>query len=146
MKRDSSKFIIDFFYTMFSKKYDTSKKYEDKVNYICQKIKINKSDDNSEISDSLCKFLNRILDEKREGDKIAHPLIMYTIKTENKNLDSFLIYFLEVQNYFQLFKKINQAKIENDISLEQKIGDVNKIMKDINFGTVLNNFLFAIKK
>ena len=76
--RDTSKFVIDFIYSILLKKYDASIKFEDKVDYICKEIKKIKINNDSNFPDSFCKFLNKIMDEKKKEIKWLIR-ILYTL-------------------------------------------------------------------
>ena len=139
-KRDTDKFLIDFFYSIFFKKYDHSKKYEEKVGDVCKAINQLKNKENVDLLDKLNIYLNKIKDEKIKGDKLAHPELIYPISTGYKNVDNFLIYFLEIQKYFFDFKRIYQTKNRNEKSFNEKINNAIKSIEGIDFNYIVNSF------
>ena len=140
-KRDTAKFLIDFFYSIFFKKYENSKKYDEKISDISEEINKLKNKKNEDLLDKLSKYLNIIKDEKIKGDNLAHPEFIYPIKTGFKNVDDFLIYFLEIEKYFIYFKRIYQNNNKNDKSFNEKITDAIKSIEGININNILNSFI-----
>jgi len=67
--------LIDFFYSIFFKKYENSKKYEEKISDICEEINKLKNTKNEDLLDNLSNYFNIIKFEKIKGDKLAHPEI-----------------------------------------------------------------------
>ena len=82
---------------------------------------------------------------KKKGDKLAHQDFICTITTELKNVNDFLAKILEIKKYFISFKRLYQAKNRND-SFNDKINYLNDINKDIDFLSILEDFLFSLKK
>ena len=138
--RDSSKYIIDFLYTVLNNKIDFTIKYEKKVNDICEAIKKNTYTEDIGFVENLCTFLNKIYNEKVKGDKLAHDDKFKSYILEgNKDLNTFFTNYLGIQNYFKNFKPLYFSNIKNKESEETKMVVLN-ICKEINFFDSLNDF------
>ena len=138
--RDSSKYIIDFLYTVLNNKIDFTIKYEKKVNDICEAIKKNTYTEDIGFVENLCTFLNKIYNEKVKGDKLTHDDKFKSYILEgNKDLNTFFTNYLGIQNYFKNFKPLYFSNIKNKESEETKMVVLN-ICKEINFFDSLNDF------
>lgn len=138
--RDSSKYIIDFLYTVLNNKIDFTIKYEKKVNDICEAIKKNTYTEDIGFVENLCTFLNKIYNEKVKGDKLTHDDKFKSYILEgNKDLNTFFTNYLGIQNYFKNFKPLYFSNIKNEESEETKMVVLN-ICKEINFFDSLNDF------
>ena len=137
--RDSSKYIIDFLYTILYNKIDFTIKYETKVNIICEEIKKDacKNKKKFEFIKDLCKFLEKIYNDKVKGDKLTHDDEFKShILDGNADLNNFFTNYLEIQKYFNYFKYLYFSNNINEENAEK----ILTICKGINFFNSLNDF------
>jgi hypothetical protein len=107
-KRDTDKFLIDFFYSIFFKKYDQSKKYEEKVGDVCKAINQLKKKENVDLLDKLNEYLNKIKNEKINKKLISKIYGLYGFYKYKKikiELDENNNQYNEITNYLELSTK-----------------------------------------
>ena len=143
-KRETTKFLIDHIYSIIFKQYNNTLKIEDKSRLICEKLTKIKNKDNESFLKSFSEFLNKIIDEKKEGDQIAHPEYLCGIKTENKNIENFLVDYLEIKKQFSSYKQLYKLKNRKE-PLDKKIIEINENVKNIDLFSYINIFLKDIK-
>ena len=144
--RDSSKFIFDFLYVIFKKEIDPSIKYENKVNIIINEMKKVTQKDEVEFINTITIFLDHLYKDKVKGDNIAHSKeFEQEIFNEcDSDLKNFFTNFLEIQKYFQYFKKLYLSKDNIDLDLQKK--NILKICDGINFFDILRNYFYYMLK
>ena len=133
--KDSSKYIIDFIYTIIYNKIDFTIKYETKVIIIYEEIK-DACKKNNEFIENFCKFLEKIYRENLKGDRLTHDKCKSHILDGNDKLNTFFTNYLEIQKYFNNFKNLYFSNNINEESAKM----VLNICKGINFFNSLNNF------
>ena len=143
--RDSSKYIFDFLYVIFKKEIDFSIKYENKVNIINNEMKKVTQKDEVEFINTIIIFLDHLYKDTVKGDDIAHSKeFEQEIFNEcDSDLKNFFTNFLEIQKYFQYFKKLYLSKDNRDLDLHKK--NILKICDGINFFDILGTFILHKK-
>ena len=130
--RDTNKFIIDFLYVIIFKKDGFFLNYDEKINFICEKINKVSNNRKDKFCEDLVQFLYKILDNKKMGDNLVHPQYLWSIPPKYKNIDNFLKNELDISNYFTYFKKLYKAKNKNE-DVKSKISEILTLTKDIKF-------------
>ena len=115
--RDSAKYVIDFLYIIIIKKLDFSKKYIEKVDFLCD-ILAQKVQANEKIFiDCLFKCLRNIQDNKIKRDRLTHTDDFRTdIFRKDNKLKEFFMDYLDIKkfsNYLNLYtdQKAKKKKI-----------------------------------
>ena len=137
--RDTAKYIIDFLYIIIIKKLDFSKKYVEKVDFLCDILPRKVSANENNFINCLCVFLRNIQDNKIKGDRLTHGDDLRTdiFRKDNKLKDFFMDY-LDIKKNFQLFKSLYRSKSKNEEDLN--IENVRKACVDIDFFSCLNSY------
>lgn len=115
--RDTAKYIIDFLYIIIIKKLDFSKKYVEKVDFLCDILPRKVSANEKNFINCLCVFLRNIQDNKIKGDRLTHGDDLRTdiFRKDNKLKDFFMDYLdiKKISNYLNLYtdQKAKMKKI-----------------------------------
>ena len=130
--RDADKFIVGFLYVIIFKKDGFFLGYDEKINFICEKINKVSNNRKDKFCEDLVQFLYKIQDNKKMGDNLAHPRCLWSVPPECKSVGNFLKDELDVSDCFACFKKLYKAKNKNE-DVKSKISEILTLAGGVGF-------------